>query len=90
MVSSRPKNLPVLLISGADDPVGQYGKGVRRVGQRLMDAGVDDVSIKLYPNARHEVLNEINRDEVMADIKVWLDLHATMCQEHSAQQSITA
>ncbi len=85
-----PNNLPVLLISGADDPVGQYGKGVRRVGQRLMDAGVDDVSIKLYPNARHEVLNEINRDEVMADIKVWLDLHATMCQEHSAQQSITS
>ncbi len=73
--ASVPKDLPVLLISGEDDPVGQYGKGVRKVAERLQKASVLDVSVKLYPNARHEVLNELNKDEVMEDIAAWLDAH---------------
>lgn len=68
-----PKDLPVLLISGAMDPVGEYSKGIREVYQKLLATDHKNVTIKLYDNARHEVLNEINKDEVMADITAWVD-----------------
>ena len=70
-----PADLPVLLISGDRDPVGANGKGVREVAESLTAAGVRDVSITLYPDARHEILNETNRDEVMADVIGWFDAH---------------
>lgn len=70
---SVPKNVPVLLFSGDMDPVGDYGKGVRKVYDRLLDAGVEDVKIKLYPEGRHEMLNELNRKEVYEDILAWLN-----------------
>ena len=63
-----PKDLPVLLLSGAVDPVGRGGAGPRWVATRYREAGLRDVELKLYPEARHEVLNEVNRDEVHADI----------------------
>lgn len=67
-----PKKLPVALFSGAEDPVGDYGRGVRQVYQRLKAAGVSDVSLTLYPGARHEVLNEINRQAVYNGILLWM------------------
>jgi alpha-beta hydrolase superfamily lysophospholipase len=73
---NAPKGLPMLFLSGSDDPVGQYGKGVGRVAQKLGDAGVKSVAVKLYHGARHELLNEFNRDEVMEDILGWIDQHA--------------
>ena len=60
-------DLPILLISGADDPVGNYGKGVRRVYQRLERTG-HAAALKLYPGARHEILNDACRDEVIEDV----------------------
>ncbi len=63
---------PLYLIAGDADPVGSYGKGVTEVYERLKAAGIKDLSIKLYPNARHELLNETNRDEVMQDVLVWI------------------
>lgn len=69
------KTLPILLISGGDDPVGDYGRGVLEVYNRLRDAGVADVDINLYEGARHEVLNETNRDDVFADLLLWLKKH---------------
>lgn len=68
-----PTDLPVLLTSGEMDPVGNFGNGVRAVHRRLADAGLRDLTLKLYPGARHEILNEINRDEVYADITAWLE-----------------
>lgn len=68
-----PKDLPVMLLSGDMDPVGDYGKGVRKVYEMLRTAGLQDVSIRLYAGGRHEMLNEINRDEVYADIRTWCD-----------------
>ena len=63
-----PKSLPVLLIAGADDPVGNYGKGVKEVYDKLKASG-HEVDIKLYPNARHEILNESDTfDNVVADV----------------------
>ncbi len=69
---SLPKNLPVLLISGDMDPVGDYGKGIMTIHQKLLEAGMMDVSMILYPGARHELLNELNREEVLTDIHNWL------------------
>ena len=62
------KQKPVLLISGSDDPVGDYGKGVQKVFDRLSAAGVP-VQMKLYDGCRHEILNDTCRDQVIADIR---------------------
>lgn len=67
-----PPALPVLLISGDQDPVGGMGRGVRWVESRLREAGVRDVVCTLYLGARHELLNEINRLEVYADLLKWI------------------
>lgn len=69
------KNLPVIFLSGDADPVGDYGKGVTKAYGFLKSAGCRDVSIKLYPGARHEILNETNRAEVYADILDWCRQH---------------
>lgn len=69
------KKMPVALFSGDMDPVGDYGKGVETVYRMLLGAGVEDVSLKLYSGARHEVLNETNRGEVYEDIRAWCDAH---------------
>lgn len=69
------KRLPVLLMSGSMDPVGDYGKGVRKVYDMLRDAGVQDVTLKLYEGGRHEMLNELNRKEVYNDVLSWCLSH---------------
>lgn len=66
------KDLPLLLVSGDHDPVGGMGKGVSQVYRRYRDAGLQDVELLLYPGGRHEMLNEINQDEVYQDILEWL------------------
>ena len=72
LVAAMPHDLPVLLLSGADDPVGNMGKGAPKVASLLESCGIGDVELHLYPGARHELLNETNRDEVFADIVAWL------------------
>ena len=59
-----PRALPVRLIAGDKDPVGEQGAGVRRLFDIYRDAGLTHVSLQLYPDARHELVNETNRDEV--------------------------
>ena len=66
------KDLPVFLVSGDMDPVGEFGKGVLRVYDIFLSAGMNDVALKLYHNCRHELLNELNRDNVMKDLLYWL------------------
>ena len=67
--------MPVALFSGDKDPVGDYGKGVVKVYELLCNAGVQDVSLKLYEGGRHEMLNETNRQEVYRDILNWCNTH---------------
>lgn len=67
-----PKTLPILMVSGANDPVGVNGAGVKLLADIYRTNGVADLTVKLYPDARHEILNETNRDEVMADVVAWL------------------
>ncbi len=66
-------DLPILLVSGTDDPLAGGGAAVELVAARYREAGVGDVEVRLYPGARHELLNETNRDEVTADILAFLD-----------------
>lgn len=68
-------DLPLLIVSGSDDPLAGGGQLVDLLGQRYRDAGLVDVTVKLYDGARHEILNEINRDPITADVVAWLDAH---------------
>lgn len=72
---SVPKALPLYLIAGEMDPVGDYGKGVRKVAARLMEAGTRDLSLRLYPEDRHEIFNETDKQKVYADLLGWLNAH---------------
>jgi alpha-beta hydrolase superfamily lysophospholipase len=69
-------DLPILIASGDADPLAGGGALLQLLGQRYRNAGMADVTVKLYPGARHEILNETNRDEVTADILAWLRTHA--------------
>ncbi|GGK30926.1 alpha/beta hydrolase [Caldalkalibacillus thermarum] len=72
-VAQIPKDLPLLFISGDQDPVGKQGKGVLAAVQMYKRAGLKHVSYKLYKDGRHEILNELNRQDVYADIVSWLE-----------------
>ncbi len=71
-IRQMPTELPTLIMSGADDPLGQDGIGVMKLYMGLCDAGNDCVKIRIYENGRHEMINEINRKEVYADILQWM------------------
>jgi alpha-beta hydrolase superfamily lysophospholipase len=68
-----PKELPIYVFSGAEDPVGEHGKSVERLLAAYRRAGLRRVTSRIYPGARHEMLNETNRDEVVRDLIGWLD-----------------
>lgn len=69
------KDLPIYIFSGGQDPVGKFGKGIINLYNRYKIHGVEDLKYKLYKDGRHEMLNEINKDEVMNDVVAWLDSH---------------
>lgn len=68
-----PPTLPVYLFTGDQDPVNNHLEWFHPLVERLQSAGLLDVTTGIYPGARHEVLNETNRDEVTADFLAWLD-----------------
>ncbi len=72
-IDKMNKDAPIYFMSGAEDPVGDYGAGVEKAYKAFCRAGLHDVTIRLYPEGRHEMLNEENRDEVKQDILRWLD-----------------
>lgn len=67
------RNAPTLFLSGDADPVGDMGKGVGRVERMFREAGMRDVTMALYPGMRHEILNELDRRAVYADIFHWME-----------------
>lgn len=67
-----PKNLPIVLVAGDQDPIGGYGEGVKAAYDALEDAGVEHLALKLYEGSRHEILNEANGHEVMQDLYQWI------------------
>ena len=74
LASIRP-DLPPLIASGSDDPLAGGGQLVELLGRRHRQAGLADVTVRVYPAARHEIVNETNRDEVTADVLGWLVDH---------------
>jgi alpha-beta hydrolase superfamily lysophospholipase len=70
------KDLPVFLFSGTRDPVGKNGQGVTALYDRYRKLGIRDVAIKLYPDGRHEMFNETNREDVYRDLVDWLNAHS--------------
>lgn len=70
--TSVPLELPIYLIAGEDDPVGNYGKGIHEVYNKLVDSKHSDVSIKLFSSDRHEILNEKDKDDVYNAVLSWL------------------
>ncbi len=68
-----PRTLPILLVSGKEDPVGDFGKAVEKIFHQYQQAGIKDVTMKLYDHDRHEVLNEQDRCQVYEDILKWME-----------------
>ena len=84
LASRIRKDIPMLIISGSEDPVGDYGRGVRKVAKLYRDAGLSDVRLKLFEGDRHEILNEKDRDDVMKTISDFIlsvikEEHAGKC-----------
>lgn len=73
LVARIPKHMPLLFVTGDADPVGGYGKGVERVIAQYKRHGLRNIESITYPGARHELLNELNKDDVYRDIFAWLE-----------------
>lgn len=74
-LDKMPLDKPVLLVSGEDDPVGDFGKSPQLVFNIFKDKGIKDVELKLYPTDRHEILNETDKNQVYEDIVKWIMKH---------------
>ena len=72
-IAKIPSNLPLLIVSGKNDPVGDLGRGVIRFDSLCRITDHDNVEMKLYENDRHEILNETDRDVVYQDILNWIN-----------------
>jgi alpha-beta hydrolase superfamily lysophospholipase len=72
-MAKTPKDLPVLLLSGKKDPVGGNGKMVDKAYEEYKKAGLTNIQMKLYEDMRHEILNEIGKEEVYEDILAWIN-----------------
>ena len=72
-IERLPKDLPMFMVAGDEDPVGDYGKGVIKIYESYKEYGVKDISLKLYEKDRHEILNELDRETVYEDLANWLE-----------------
>lgn len=68
-----PKDLPILVVSGQNDPVGEFGKGPKIVADSYSETGIKDVTLKLFPDDRHEILNELDKEDVDRYLLDWFE-----------------
>ena len=73
LMKQIPEKLPILLLSGGEDPLGDFGRGTKKVAGLYRKGGGKNTACRIYPGARHEVLNEINRKQVYDDILGWCE-----------------
>lgn len=73
LVGAIPKTLPILVMSGGEDPVSEKTRGLASLMEAYRAAGLARADLKVWPGARHEPLNETNRDEVTADVLAWFE-----------------
>lgn len=74
-VKQTPRELPLFFVAGDKDPVGAFGEGALKVYHLYKEAGLTDITWKLYEDDRHELLNETDKEEVLKDILAWLNVH---------------
>jgi alpha-beta hydrolase superfamily lysophospholipase len=79
-----PKHLPIYVIGGTRDPVGAKSKGIEELLTAYRVADLQRVTYRSYPEARHELFNETNRDEVTRKLRAWLD-EVTSRRDHSGR-----
>ena len=72
-LTAMNRKLPVFFIAGGDDPVGGYGKGVKKTAEAFKNVGMKQVDLRIYPLCRHEIINELNRREIWEDVAQWFD-----------------
>ncbi len=77
-INKVPKNLPIFIISGTKDPVGNFGKGLQKLKNTYKSHGLKNVEMKLYDGDRHEILNEKDRDLVIKDIIEFIEKNLEM------------
>ena len=70
-----PSDLPIFILSGGDDPVGNFGQGPEKLRDIYREEGLTNVRMKLYPGDRHEILNELDHEKVDQDIRAFLEKH---------------
>ncbi len=71
-LSNIPKHLPIYIIAGEDDPVGNFGVLVKKLYNKYLNIGMSNIELKLYKKCRHELLNEVNKDEIYSEIIKWI------------------
>lgn len=76
-LEKMPRKLPLFFVSGEDDPVGAFGKGVKQAYDTYEALGMYDITWKLYPGDRHEILNELDKEQVYQDIYNWIEVRLT-------------
>ena len=74
-LSKIPKDLPILVLAGGKDPVGNFGKDPVKVAEIYRQTGIQDVDCRIYPDDRHEILNELDKEKVDRDILDWIGQH---------------
>ncbi|SDB01709.1 Lysophospholipase, alpha-beta hydrolase superfamily [Eubacterium oxidoreducens] len=72
-IAKTPSTFPLFLVSGGDDPVGQFGSGVNELYELFKKIGMSDCTMRLYLGDRHEILNETDKDTVFCDLLRWLE-----------------
>jgi alpha-beta hydrolase superfamily lysophospholipase len=72
-IDKLPKALPIYILAGENDPLNNGLAAIKKLHKALETAGLKDVTLRVYPGARHELLNETNRDEITKDLTDWLD-----------------
>ncbi len=85
--ASVPHDLPLLYVGGAEDPVGDNGEGVEKAAALARGAGSTDVTVKIYPRMRHEILNETGHEQVFADVLAWVEKHVAQAPAPQATAS---
>lgn len=88
-LKGTPRDLPLFFIAGDKDPVCDYGEGVKKLAALYHSVGMRDIEVVFYKNARHELLNEVNKAEVYGDILRWLEKHnscVVKAQDNAAGQ----
>jgi alpha-beta hydrolase superfamily lysophospholipase len=81
-----PAKLPIYMFGGSEDPVSAQGKGMKKLAEMLRKTGHSNISLRIYEQGRHEMLNETNQDEVVDDLLLWLEKFAPGVEEEPSAQ----